>query len=183
MKRSLWLCAIAVLISGCFSLPWVRTDGLIVAPPQNVSVVLPEGWMRHNTKKHLLITRDGPRLQYILVERIHVDDNLKHTKRKFLKGMLPQELAEIIIDHCSANENVLNFKVKSNKPARINGHSGFRLSFTYKNKDELRYKSLYYGFIDQKWFYGIRYNAPERYYFNKELKTFKKVLASLKLNS
>jgi hypothetical protein len=168
-------------MAGCIGLPWVKTDGPYVAPPQNVSVELPKGWMRHNSKKHLLVTRDGPRLQYILVERIHVDAKLKHTKKKFRKGMLPQELAEVIIDHCSANENVLNFKVKSNKPTKINGHSGFRLLFTYKDGDDLKYKSLYYGFMEQEWFYGIRYNAPERYYYDKELKTFKEVLASLEL--
>ena len=95
--------------------------------------------------------------------------------------MLPQELAEIVIDHCSSDENVLNFKVKSNKPTKINGHSGFKLLFTYKNKDALKYKSLYYGFMEKEWFYGIRYNAPERYYFKKELKTFKNVVASVQL--
>lgn len=183
MKRSLWLLVIVLLIGGCISLPWVKTDGLYKAPAQNVSIELPDGWMRHNTNKHLFLTRDGPRLQYILVERIRVDDKLKHTKKKFRKGMLPQELAEIVIAHCSSNEKVLNFKVKSNRPIKINGHSGFKLLFTYEDGDNLEYRSLYYGFMEGEWFYGVRYNAPERYYYEKELKTFNKVVSSLKLAS
>ena len=183
MKRILLLCAILVCNTGCISFPWVKTDGPYTAPDHSVSVELPDGWMRKNTDEYLLVTKDGPLLQYILVERIHVDQKLKHTKKKIRRGMLPQELAQIIIDNNSSNENFLNLKVRSNKPTKIKGHRGFELLFTYKDKDGLGHKSLYYGFMTGEWFYGIHYNAPKRYYFKKELKTFKKVFDSLTLTS
>lgn len=184
MKRLLLLCAILLLVAGCFSLPWVKTEvGRYTAPAQHVSAELPEGWMRLNTDDYLFITKDGPALQYIMVQRFQCDSELKHTKKKFRRGMLPNEVAEIVIDNNRSNQDVLNLKVESNKPAKIDGRSGFELTFTYKDKDELEYKSLYYGFLEGEWFYGIRYNAPQRHYYQKEIKTFEKFLSTLKVSA
>jgi len=180
MKRFLLICAILVLVVGCVP-PWIKTGGLYVSPDQNVSVDLPEGWMRLNTKDYMLITRDGVLLEYILIERINVQDDLKYTKKKFRKGMLPQELAEVITDNIKLNQDVLNLKVTSNKPSKIAGHKGFKVVLTYRDKNKLEYKSIYYGFMEDEWFYGIRYDAPQRHYYKKHLKTFAKVLGSLKL--
>ena len=83
MKRLVLICLLVVFITGC--LPWVRTSGYHAEPTLNVSAELPYGWMRHNTTDYLFITRDGPMLQYIMVESIHVEDELKHTKKKFKK--------------------------------------------------------------------------------------------------
>jgi hypothetical protein len=179
MKRLVLICLLVVFITGC--LPWVRTSGYHAEPTLNVSAELPYGWMRHNTTDYLFITRDGPMLQYIMVESIHVEDELKHTKKKFKKGMMPQEQAEVILDNTGSSEEVRNLKVKWNKPTKLNGRKAFKVLFTYQDEDGLQYQSLYYGFMEGDWFYGIRYNAPERYYFDKELKTFKDVLMSVKL--
>ena len=64
---------------------------------------LPDGWMRWNTRDYFLITRDGVDLQYIMVEKINVKDTLKHTKKKFRKGMLPSEAAEVILDNIASS--------------------------------------------------------------------------------
>jgi hypothetical protein len=37
--------------------------------------------------------------------------------------------------------------------------------------------------MSDDYFYGIRYNASQRHYYAKELETFKRVVASLKLSS
>jgi hypothetical protein len=181
MKRLFLVCAILLLTAGCISLPWVKTEGPYTATAQNISADLPEGWMRHNSDQYLFITKDGPLLQYIMVERIHHDGELKYTKKKFRRGMLPDEIAGIIIDNQKSNENVLNMKVETNKPAMINGNPGFEMTFTYKDKRGLEHKSLYYGFMKGDWFYGIRYNAPQRHYYEKELKTFRKFVESLRV--
>lgn len=181
MKRYAILCFVLISITAC--LPWVRTGGPYTAPALRLSVDLPDGWMRLNTDEYLLITRDGVLLEYIMIEKIHVDDELKHTKKKFRRGMLSQDLAQVIIDNNSSNPDVLNLKVISSKPVKINGHRGFKLYFSYKDKESLKYKGLYYGFMEGDWFYGIRYNGTERHYFKKELNTFKNVLGSLKMTS
>lgn len=177
--RRFFLYLILLFLSSCA--PWIRTGGPYTATAQNVVVNLPDGWMRLNTDEFLFVTRDGENLQYVIVQNIHVDDELKHTKKKFRKGMLPLEAAEVIIDNISSNQDVLNLEVKENKAAKLCGHPAFRAVLTYKNRDGLKIKSIYYGFMEGEWFYGIRYAAPQRYFFEKDIKNFEKVAASLKL--
>ena len=95
--------------------------------------------------------------------------------------MLPLEAAEVIVDEISSDQFVQNFQVIENIPASINGHDGFQIVFTYKNKDGLRLKTIYYGFIVGEWFYAIRYTAANRHYFAKDLETFEKILNSFRL--
>ncbi|MGE5892615.1 MAG: hypothetical protein ACM34I_01010 [bacterium] len=179
MKRFLLGIIILIFIAACA--PWIRTGGPYSSAYLNMSVDLPDGWMRLNSREYLFITRDGIPLQSILVEKIHVSDTLKHTKKKFSSGMLSQEAAEVILDNMATDPAMLNFEIRENNPAKIGGKSGFKAVYTYKSKDGLRYKSIYYGFMLGDWFYGIQYSAPARYYFDKDLKAFEKVVASFKL--
>jgi putative VirB-like lipoprotein len=179
MKRSLFAFLIIILLAGCA--PWIRTGGPYTAEAQNVTVSLPDGWMRMNTDEFVFVTRDGGLLQNILIEAFHIDETLANTKKKLRKGMLPLEACEVIIDNNSSNQDITSFEVKENKSARIDGHQGFRAVFAYKNRNGLKLKSVYYGFMDGEWFYGIRYTAPQRHYFDKDIKTFEKMVASLRL--
>lgn len=180
MKRPLLLLAIfLLLLGGCA--PWYPTGGPYQAKPQNVSLDLPSGWMRQNRRDILLVTRDGALLQNILVETIHVRDSLKFTKKKFAQGMLPQEQSEIILDNMTSNQDFRNLKVLENKPAKVAGIPGFRLLLSFEDEDGLAYRRIYYGFMEGEWFYGIRFTAPRRHYFDRDRKKFEKSVASLKL--
>ncbi|MBE7413823.1 MAG: lipoprotein [Deltaproteobacteria bacterium] len=179
MKKTLLLFLALLILAGCA--PWIRTGGKHSAPAQNVSLDLPDGWMRYRTDEYLFVTRDGGNLQYIMVEAIHVDSQLKHTKKKFHRGMLPLELSEIIADNMSSNQAISGLKVVENKSAKIGGRQGFRAVMNYRNKDGLKIKSVYYGFMKDDWFYGVSYAAPLRHYFSRDVKTFEKVAASLSL--
>jgi len=180
IKRLLAAIFIAVILTGCA--PWIRTNGQpFTSQAQNVTVNLPDGWMRLNTDDYIFITRDGELLQSVLIEAFHVDDQLKHTKKKLRKGMLPLESSEVIMDNISSNNEIKSFEVKENRSAKVAGHQCFRAIFTYKDSEGLKIKSVYYGFLDNEWFYGIRYTAPQRHYFDKDLKTFEKIVASVKL--
>lgn len=170
---------VLLFLVGCA--PWTQVGGLYESSTHNFSVELPTGWMRLNIKEYLLITRDGVLLQNIIVERFKIDKELKYTKKRLKKDMLPQEAAEVILDNISSDQTILNFEVSENIPVQINGHPGFKTSFTYKTKDGLRLKGIYYGFLRNEWFYGIRYTAAARYYFDKDIHTFEKVFESFKL--
>jgi hypothetical protein len=138
------------------------------------------GWMadRFSTRPIVLF---GSFLQYVLVQQRPVGKPFKHTRKRFNKGMLPLETAEVILDEIGSDQLLLNFQVIENIPAKMNGHDGFRLVYTYKDKDGLELKTIYYGFITGEWFYNIRYTAAKRHYFEKDIETFGKILNSFKL--
>jgi hypothetical protein len=177
MKRLLFI--LLIPITACA--PWTRVTGPFEGPAHHFSVDIPDGWMKFDSERYLLISRDGPFLQYILVEDRNLEAPFTHTKRRMNRDMLPQEAAEVILDDLSLDRAVRNLQVLENAPARIAHQDGFKILFTYKNGDGLVLKTLYYGFIKGRMFYSIRYTAAERYYFGKDLGTFKKVLAGFRL--
>lgn len=181
MKKILLLIIAMFLFNGCA--PWIRTGGPFNASEENMAMDLPDGWMRWNTEDYFLITRDGVKLQYVLAEKISVLDKLNHTKKKFRKGMLPQEAAEVIMDNIASGDKVHDFKIEGNKPAKIDGKPGFRAVYTYKTDDGLKIKGVIYGLMLGEWYYGIKYAAPQRYYFDRDLKTFERVVTSVHLIS
>jgi hypothetical protein len=188
MRKSVYaVILIALLITSCA--PWVMSKGEVyTSKTGDYSIRLPEGWVRTNaqlafgdTKGDLLATRDGLLLQQIMIQRLGVNRELNKTKRMFRKGMLPSEAAKVITDLLSSNENMQNFKVVKNVPVKLNGSKGFKATFKYKTTDDLWVKMVYYGFIKGETFYGISYVAPQRYYFKKDLKPFKKAVKTFKL--
>jgi hypothetical protein len=179
MKRL--LCVALVLLAGCATRGWVDGSGPYTSSSQKFSVKLPQGWMRANTEKFLLATRDGVLLQRIVVERLPVDKPLPHTKKTLAKGMLPQEVAEVALDDLASDRSVPGLTILENTPAAISGVPGFRAVFTLKNPDGLKIKGVYCGVLVAGWFYGIRYLAAERYYFDLDAATFEQVLQSFRI--
>lgn len=153
---------------------------------RNFSVELPDKWRAFNISEYaltqdLLISKDGLYLQYILINRRNVEKPFENTKKEIKKGMLPEEISEVILDDIGSDQTVLNLEIIENVPVMISGIPGFKAVFTYKNADGLKLKSIYYGFLHEEQFYTIRYNAALRHYFKKDLETFEQILKSFKL--
>ena len=161
--------------------PWTIAGGPYKSLSHNFYVDIPRGWMMLDTDQYLLISGDGPFLQYVLIQDRHIDKSFRHTKKKISRDMLPQEAAEVVLDEIISDQSVLNLELIENIPTRINQHDGFRVVFTYKNKDGLELKTVYYGFLAGERFYNMRYTAVKRYYFEKDIETFNKVFDSFKL--
>lgn len=172
MKRT--LLAVFVLLLSCAS--GMQNGGYA----QHFAVDIPEGWRKLDTNKYFLITKDGAYLQYALIQERPLDKAFKHTKKKLRWAMLPQEAAGVIIDEIASDKNILNFQLLENTPASIKGNEGFQILFSYKDQDGSAFKTLYYGFIKDGLFYNLRYTAAKRHYFNKDLKTFEKFVASFR---
>jgi hypothetical protein len=173
------LLVLVLLTAGCAG--WTQVGGLYKSDSQNYSVDLPQGWMRWGQSEHLLISRDGLLLQNIQIVRYDVKDPLKHTKKKLAKNMMPQEAAEVILDNVASNQEIIAFQVLENSPMDIGGVPGFRAVYAYKTKDGLKCRSVCCGLLVGEWFYGMTYNAAERYYFDKDIGGFDKVVQSFKL--
>ena len=179
MKKLMLLLISISLISGCASAAHKRSlKGL---PDSSFSVEIPSGWWKPENINKYLITKDGAFKQYVLIQRRPIDRPFRHTRKTLKKGMLPQESAGIIIDEITSDRNITNFKVLENAPAVIDGHEGFKILFTYKNRKGSPFKTLYYGFVSGTSFYNIRYNAETEHFFEKDIADFKKMLTSFKL--
>jgi hypothetical protein len=167
------------VVVGCA--PWIQVGGLYTSDGKDFSADLPEGWMRLRQSEQLFITRDGILLQTITVESLNASYEFKNTKKKLSKGMLPQEVSEVILDNISSDQQMSSFEIVENSPAKIGGLTGFKAVFSYGTKGGLKYKSVYYGALDGERFYGLRYTAARRYYFDKDISTFEKTVSSFRI--
>jgi hypothetical protein len=150
--------------------------------PQPVSysftIDIPAGWRKIDNNRYLFLTKENPFLQYVMVQNRPIGRMFRHTKKKLQQQMLPEEAAQVIIDEIASDENILNFNVLVNRPAEIQGNGGFRILFTYNDKEGSRYKTLYYGFIKEDTFFNLRYTAAEQKYFQQDVGTFNRILNS-----
>jgi hypothetical protein len=180
MKKLLILCAV-LLMAGCAH--WVKTEGPYTSDSQSFAVDPPQGWMRSNSDKMFLITRDGTLLQRIVISRIGLSDEKQFnaTRKRVTGEMLPQEVAEIVADDIQSEKNITSVTVEETTPATISGKPGFRLQLVYSTKEGLRYRFICYGLVSGKYLYRIMYAAPVRYYFDRDLPAFEKVASSFKL--
>jgi hypothetical protein len=181
MKKALSTCFIlALFLGGCA--PWIMVGGNYENSAQNFKAEFPNGWRKFNlSKDNVLITKDGLSLQFIRISRSPIEKELQHTEKKFTKGMLPQEVAEIVIQNFRSNSDIMNQQVLANNPAEIGGYPGFNIVFTFQTKEGLTKQSIVYGFLSSDSYYEILYEAPKRYYFTKDESDFEKVKDTFKL--
>lgn len=173
-KINLFYLLLILILAACGR--WTTVGGQYIADAQNFEADLPSGWRKLNlTTDALLITKDGIPLQYISIKRESVEKELAHTKKKLSKEMLPYEVAELILDNLRSNSEIMNFQLMENLPAKVNGRSGFKLTYTYQTKQGLTKKIVQYGIMLDKYYYEILYVAPARHYFEESLSTFEKV--------
>ncbi|MGD1971654.1 MAG: hypothetical protein PVG70_11810 [Desulfobacterales bacterium] len=176
MKKLLWL--LLVLLIGCVT---THDAGTYLSSDNRFSVEIPEGWRRLETDKYLMITKDGPFLQYALIQQRPTNRPFRYTRKSLNGSMLPQEAAGLIIDELASDRNLQNFHLIENAPVRIDGHEGFRILFSYNDKKGSTFKTLYCGFVTGNSFYNIRYSAAMRHYFDKDLATFEQLLGTFKV--
>jgi hypothetical protein len=179
MRRLLVI--IPFLLVGCVPAVWVQEKGVQSFEPLNFSVQMPAGWMRLNKGDFLLVTRDGILLQTIAIDKTAIGKPLKYTRKMLGKGMLPQEAADVVIDNMLSNQNIGAFDLKENIPVTLSGQPGFKITYRHKSKDGVWLKCVEYGLLHGEWFYSIRYQAAERHYFEKDVKTFEEFVKSFKL--
>lgn len=179
MKRLVLL--LVLVTAGCA--PWVKTDSPVTSGALEFQVDPPPGWMRRNSDKLFVITRDGLSLQTVVIARIKVSDEkqFKYTKRRVSAGMLPQEVAEVVLDDFQSDTAHPVDAVEENAPAEISGKPGCRLRLLYSTKGGLKYRCEIHAVLVGDWLYRIAYTAPVRYYFDRDLPAVQTMLKSFRL--
>lgn len=95
--------------------------------------------------------------------------------------MTPQEISEVLVDDVRTNGAVKGLKVLETRPATISGQRGFRTLLAFRNGDGLKSKAVLSGVLVGKNVWRIVYTAPERYYFDVDLPTFDRALATFRV--
>lgn len=85
----------------------------------------------------LLLSKDGFNLQTITLTKHALEKEFKHTQKKLTNGMLPQEVAEVVLDNVRANPQVVDLQIVQSGPAMVAGTPGFTLTYTYREKSGL----------------------------------------------
>lgn len=173
-----------------------------------VSFVVPEGWHWFERGDDLIATKDGVFLQHLFIERIHVTQvdqavmgafpfaafsskqwptrTARSLKRRFTAGMPPADAAEVLLESRRNDPAVTDLQVQKVVTRTVAGHQAFRAGFDFRLKKAAvdpspLYRSVYCGFMNGDWFYGISYTAAARHYFDRDAAAFEAFLESFHL--
>lgn len=178
MKRVLWFSLLICIVS---VLACAHSGGLTQPASYGYKVDIPEGWRRIDDNRYLLVTRNNPFQQYILVQNRPIGKSFRHTKKKMLTTMLPEEAAQIVIDELISDQYLLNLQLLNNTPQNINGFDGFKILYTYEDAEGHTFKTLYYGFIKEDTFFNLRFTASDRFHFQRDIEAFRFMLKSFEV--
>jgi hypothetical protein len=176
------LCAIILLswLYGC-SL-WVPVGGKYVSAEHQFETELPLSWRRmQSTREGLILTRDGLSLQALKISRNPLDKEFQFTKRKLHKGMLNQEVAEVVIDNLRSNQSISNFEILENVPVELSGYPGFKIVYSFQTKENLKKSGIYYGSLVNQWQYYLFFEAPARHYFSRDQASFEQIKKTFRI--
>ncbi len=170
-----------VLILGACSGPWQTAPYQLKA--QHWVIRSPEGWMHLSTNKSEMLSKDGPYLEYILIQSKPLAQGFRYTNQRIDPGMLPHEAARLIADNMRSDPHIRQFRLLANEPAIVGSQTGFKLTYSYRDQYDVELKTIYYGVVLPNQFFNLRYTAARRHYFDTELLAFNKAFHSLRFVS
>jgi hypothetical protein len=170
-----WL-AVVLALTACAG-PWKTAPDQLRSPQW--SIASPDGWMHLSTQESEMLSKDGPYLEYILIQSRPLAQGFRFTNQKLSPDMLPHEAAQLIADNMRSDPLIRQFRLLASEPAMVGGQPGFRLIYSYRDQYGVETKTIYYGVILPNLFFNLRYTATQRHYFDKELPAFNEVFDSL----
>jgi hypothetical protein len=170
----------AVMILTACAGPWQPIRGDLTAAKW--SLAAPEGWMHLSMPESEMLSKNGPYLEYIMVQSRPLAKQFRFTKQVLDPGMLSLEAAQLIIDNLRSDPRFRGFRLLASEPAVAANRDGFKLTYSYMDQFGVAMKTIYYGFLLPDRFFNIRYTAAQRHYFEQELPTFKTTLSSIQLS-
>ncbi|MGW8313306.1 MAG: hypothetical protein ACWGOL_08750 [Desulfuromonadales bacterium] len=182
MKRHyLMYCCLALLLAACAP-PWKVMPVDEAATGKSYRVELPAGWMRNTAnQKVLIISHDGNLLQGIEIREESHNDAFKKIGETSSPGMLPSELAELVLALVKNDLPASRVELLDNKPVHVAGHQGFRMHLKYQTSKGLDYEGIITGFVTDEYVYMIRYYGTSLYYFPRDLPVYEKLVASFQV--
>lgn len=180
MRLKALLLTTAIVLAGCAG-QWTRVDGeQVTHTAESYQVTLPQGWVKVSFGDVLIVTRDGPGLQRIIIRSTNLDKAFDRLEKPATKGQLPSELAELYLANLRKEDpdGIPSLKILSNEPATVAGNDAYRVHFSYQTADGLAYQSIVYGFIAGDKFDTVSYTAPTLHYFDRDAGSIDQVIAA-----
>ena len=168
-----------VMLTACAG-AWQPIKGDLTAPQW--SIAAPEGWMHLSMPDSEMLTKNGPYLEYMMIQSRPLEKQFRFTRQVLDAGMLPHEGAQLIVDNLRSDPRLRGFQLLASEPAVVANRTGFKLTYSHLDKYGVTMKTIYYGFLLPDRFFNIRYTAAARHYFEQGLPAFKTVLSSLQLS-
>lgn len=148
-----------------------------------LQVALPEGWLQYNPESSaLVITKDGLQLEQIRISMTRAGKRLEDTERRYQRGMLPHEIAELSLALLEAREDTNDFEIEKMDFATIAGHDGFHATARFLDESGLKKRVYLYGAMLDGYVFELLYVAAEQVYFEKYRPAFEHVVASASLH-
>ena len=183
MKRFVTTILVLVALTGCQTL-WQRVDVKNATyKSERYAVELPMDWVRIETNKALVVTRDGISIQRLTIRHRPHDKAFKETEQNSAADMLPSELADRYIAEMRATDEhgLPSLEILTNRPVLIDGRIGFALHVRFLSDDGLRYERLIQGFAEANGLYLLDYQAPTLHFFERDRPTFDKLVGSFRV--
>lgn len=149
-----------------------------------LTVALPPNWLRFNQSLPTwVLTKDGLQLEIIAISVIRTGEKMKDTDRRYQKGMLPFEIAELSLAILKTKDEVNDLKIDKIELASIAGRDGYSASATFVDGQGLPKKLLLYGAMIDDFVCEFCFAAEESVYFDKYKGDFERLLASVTTRS
>jgi hypothetical protein len=149
--------------------------------PLGFTLTVPAGWIFHpSVGGELFATRDGVALQQFTVRRGELPLDLPMTKREVKAGMTAYELAEMLTDEDRAEKQRERYTVTATAATQLGGLEGCRFDFSHRTPDGLRMSGRVWAVMRGEYLYVLRYAAPSRHYYERDLAAVTSAVEGLK---
>ncbi|MEW5894952.1 MAG: hypothetical protein AB1650_04235 [Candidatus Omnitrophota bacterium] len=173
----------ALSVTGCTHLIMARQQEAGRWSRGGISAVLPPDWDKTAFPRSILcLSRTGEKLQRIVLQRKSSNYKFPRAKRRLSADMLPQEAAQLVIDNLSLNRKLGHFNVVRNKPYPVSKDHGFLIEYTYRDEHFVPRRSLLIGVLNDRYYYEIKYQAVDQFYYQDGIGEFMTFLKTVNLS-
>jgi hypothetical protein len=160
---------------------WELAEGRQHSLAGKYEVMCPAGWVMFKKGPRLVLTKHGTSIEVINIDRQSVSEPLSLTRRMLKPGMLPHQIADIIVSELSLSPGISQVALTVLAPATIDSIDGVRLEVSYTSAPAITHKAIIYAFICGEWYYEIIFSAAARCCYEPNMEIFMDVVNSFKL--
>lgn len=177
---------LSLALSGCVTWKKLPEQQNQISDTSNTYSVMVSGdWVRlgDNGAENIFITKDGPQLQWVKVERFDTETPFQVSKQKITEKTLATELADFYLAELRVEDAEISIERDNLEPFVHQGMDGFRMAVSMVSSKGLRYKMLSYGLIKEGKAYIFSYFAPRLHYFDRDVEEYESLVKSFRVRS